>query len=378
MEQHAIPQNVSSYQFRLVGDMTIKQFVELAGGILLAWLSISSSLPTFVRWPLGIGVAFFGFALAFIPVEERPLEVWIKNFFVSIYRPTLYLWKKDKPSVKTTVAPSIIPAKAKTDDTQSKAKLNAYLKTIKKPTTPSTLDQAEQKRLNSVENVLFNLNQLQKIKAKPISSPLPKPGPVETPDQPNFSGVRVRKLHPQQAIQKHQVLFKTPPAPPASVNIKPQPGTASPMAKKTKPIVLQSQQPQGLRPVPVMQAPPLAPPLKVRSLHPDEPAKKAPYSKTLQMPIKPDRPNLLAGMIKTPEHKPIDGAILEIKNNRNETVRALKTNKLGQFFTATPLSSSQYRLYVEHPEWNFDIIELQMTGKILPPLEIVASRKASP
>ncbi|KKR52786.1 MAG: hypothetical protein UT88_C0021G0001, partial [Candidatus Woesebacteria bacterium GW2011_GWD2_40_19] len=35
MEQHPIPQNISSYQFRLVGDMTLKQFFQLAGGFLV-------------------------------------------------------------------------------------------------------------------------------------------------------------------------------------------------------------------------------------------------------------------------------------------------------------------------------------------------------
>ena len=38
MQQHPVPQNVTQYQFRLVGDMTLKQFLELAGGMLLAYL----------------------------------------------------------------------------------------------------------------------------------------------------------------------------------------------------------------------------------------------------------------------------------------------------------------------------------------------------
>ena len=31
-ESHPIPQQISSYQFRLVGDMTLKQFFQLARG----------------------------------------------------------------------------------------------------------------------------------------------------------------------------------------------------------------------------------------------------------------------------------------------------------------------------------------------------------
>jgi len=31
MEQHPIPQQISSYEFKLVGEMTLKQFLKAAG-----------------------------------------------------------------------------------------------------------------------------------------------------------------------------------------------------------------------------------------------------------------------------------------------------------------------------------------------------------
>jgi len=36
--EHPIPQQISAYQFRLVGDMTIKQFFQVAAGALIALL----------------------------------------------------------------------------------------------------------------------------------------------------------------------------------------------------------------------------------------------------------------------------------------------------------------------------------------------------
>ena len=96
MIEHPIPQNISSYQFHLVGDMTLKQFLELAGGVLLAWLIWSAALPAIIKWPLSIFAAISGFAMAFLPVEERPLDQWIIAFFTAIYRPTLFSWKKTK------------------------------------------------------------------------------------------------------------------------------------------------------------------------------------------------------------------------------------------------------------------------------------------
>ena len=44
MEQHPIPQQISSYQFKLVGDMALAQFGKTAGGV--AGLLISGYLST--------------------------------------------------------------------------------------------------------------------------------------------------------------------------------------------------------------------------------------------------------------------------------------------------------------------------------------------
>lgn len=74
--------------------MTLKQFGELAGGAVVAYIFYSMSWPAIFRWPLVIIFAIFGFALAFLPIEERPLDVWIINFIKAIYQPTLYIWKK--------------------------------------------------------------------------------------------------------------------------------------------------------------------------------------------------------------------------------------------------------------------------------------------
>lgn len=52
MEQHPIPQQISSYEFKLVGEMTLKQFLKAAGGIVLALLFNSTKLVFFVKYPL--------------------------------------------------------------------------------------------------------------------------------------------------------------------------------------------------------------------------------------------------------------------------------------------------------------------------------------
>src|SRR3989344_8025043 len=100
MEQHPIPQQITSYQFRLVGDMTLKQFFQLAGGIVVALFFYWTPLHPLIKWPLIFFFTLLGVAMAFLPFEDRPLENWIIAFFRSIYSPTIYSWKKSATEPK--------------------------------------------------------------------------------------------------------------------------------------------------------------------------------------------------------------------------------------------------------------------------------------
>ena len=83
MEQHPVPQNVTTFQFRLIGDMTIKQFGYLCAGAILAFIAYKLPLPFIITWPLTFAFAFLGVGFAFIPVEERPMDVWVFSFFTT-------------------------------------------------------------------------------------------------------------------------------------------------------------------------------------------------------------------------------------------------------------------------------------------------------
>ena len=105
MEQHPVPQNVTTFQFRLIGDMTIKQFGYLAAGAIAAYVSYKLPLPFFFTWPMAIASALLGFGLAFVPIEERPMDIWILSFFKSIYSPTEYVWHKAPPQPQAMPQP---------------------------------------------------------------------------------------------------------------------------------------------------------------------------------------------------------------------------------------------------------------------------------
>ena len=71
--------------------------------------------------------------------------------------------------------------------------------------------------------------------------------------------------------------------------------------------------------------------------------------------------------------KIINNVILEIRDSKNHPVRALKSNKLGQFFISTPLPDGVYQIQAEHSDHRFAIMKLEVKGEIIPPLKIQAN-----
>jgi hypothetical protein len=94
IDQHPIPQQITSYEFKLVGDMTIKQFGKAAVGIVGGLVIWGTPLFILVKLPLAVGVGAGGLAAAFVPFNDRPLEKWALAFVRSVYSPTLFVWKK--------------------------------------------------------------------------------------------------------------------------------------------------------------------------------------------------------------------------------------------------------------------------------------------
>jgi hypothetical protein len=93
-KMHAVPQNIMDVEFKLIGDLTLRQFIYLFvfGGA--AYLSAVSIVGIF-KWPSVIFFAFLGVGLAFVPVEERGLDEWIVNFVKSVYSPTQRIWRRE-------------------------------------------------------------------------------------------------------------------------------------------------------------------------------------------------------------------------------------------------------------------------------------------
>lgn len=368
MQQHPVPQNVTSYQFRLIGDMTLKQFMELASGIILSIIFYYSHFLSYFKWPLVIGSALLGVALAFLPLQERPLDVWIKNFFKSIYAPTQYLWKKEEkiPDLLTESKAVVSKLPLEQPTTKDQAILQEYLQSLPKEPAQLETDQQEAKRLEKINRLFTTFGP----SLPTVSAPFAK---EEISSQPSIK-IKVRKLKPSFAPlpQFKPTITLTK----AAIEEKLQPKTVQPLAKKLEPkVILQ----KPTKPI-IEAAPPLTPPLSIKSIPTPTPTLPkrtiaASFSTKLPMPNMPDVPNIVAGMVLASDNKILPNALIEIKNQSGATARALKTNKLGQFSISSPLENGKYILTIENDAYQFDIIELIAEGKIIPLIKIKAKNK---
>lgn len=349
-KQHPVPQNIASYQFRLVGDMTLKQFLELAAGLVTGWVIYSTNIPFFFKWPLIVFVVLLGAGLAFYPINELPLDHWIINFFRSIYSPTEYLWKKTppRPELFTKEPVTVLKKKDQKVRVKDRAQLQEYLASLS-TTLPPFLPEDED-QLNHLKRIsqLLGTDQATAVDAFSIST---QPEVITT----DLKRVRVRKLGLKD-------LAKAPPIKPEKAKVVTEAPISVPIPR-SKPIV--------------EPAAPLSPPMLVQSryTHKLDPAVAAQFSTTLPIPSTPESPNVVVGMVLTDLDKIIPSALIEIINSNGETVRALKSNKLGQFFSGIPLKNDSYQIKAEHPDHQFDIMEFKAEGKIILPFKVKAKKK---
>jgi len=357
MQQHPVPQNVTSYQFRLVGDMTLKQFLELAGGGGIAVMFYLSNLPLPIKWFFIIISALCGIALAFIPLEERPLDRWVGSFFKSAYQPTQFTWKKAsilpdflKPSKKTPPPPT------KQEDSHQKAQAKkqqvvSFLHTLPQESLDQ-IDEFEAQRLSQINQLFSSVtpSQITPVLQKILLpySPIVTNRPLRlTPEE----GEKVLKGEIDLSKISAGIIMQIPPDSPVSIAKKSSRKLLKKPFSKTLPQPTPNQTTTGL-------------PAK------SQPASAAKTSQKLPFPSIPTTPNTLVGMVLNQNNNIVESAIVEVSDANHIPVRAFKTNKLGQFFSATPLKDGHYQIEIEKDNLNFDILSLELKGDIVSPLEI--------
>ena len=98
MQQHAVPQNITGFEFKLIGALTLKQFGYLAGAGIVAFMFFVA-VSGFLKWLFIIPTALLGVALAFIPVNGMSFEKWVVALIRSIISPSLRVWRKESKEI---------------------------------------------------------------------------------------------------------------------------------------------------------------------------------------------------------------------------------------------------------------------------------------
>lgn len=396
-EQHPIPQQISAFQFHLVGDMTLKQFFQVAGGALVALLLYASGLPAFIKWPL-IFISFgIGAALAFLPLEDRPLGKWVILFFKSIYSPTVFAWKHATtpplffqaeaavtPTPTPPGAPKVPPEPSpaeKADQTPQEKKLEekekSFLSRITQamhiphaaiPTKPS-------KPATAVATGVAPVLPTMPKRAKPKSVPKIKHPPKEKPLQ-----AKKPHLQPKSDAVPIEVSIAMEKEKPAETVV---PKSVEPKKEVSIPkmgvVTVEAEKIEDKKPSEKIEVP--AKPIETTEVKPifiktdKVEGKQAQFSQEAAPPIPPTQPNVIVGQVVDVDGKIIEGAILEIQDELGRPARAFKTNKLGHFRIVTPLLDGKYTILTEKDGFEFDAISFEAKGEIMQPIAIWAKKK---
>lgn len=434
-QAHPIPQNVTNFEFHLVGDMTLKQFAYLAAGVGFAFLiftTLSTSQPL-IAWPIIIISSLLGVAFAFLPIQERPLDHWVTAFFKAIFKPTFLKFSS-----------KII----RVEDPLFNRRLTHYLRTYK-------YVQAKQ------HAVLGNPNLLPGALSESV--PLQKPVPQAAPQKKqNF----IEKFKAgQTSFVPLQTTGSLPQAQPITIKQPLHPSPVPPLNKLSAPAAPKARTAASVRlpdldTTTITSLPNTAPPEPVEPL-PTEPnvIKTQDLKKTVELakqafetqqevvkienaltqikqkaaqpgvdpktyveefqelltglqklnekasktarelaevsreppkPVFPEIaivkaksiptlkltsfPNVISGIITDSLGNYIEGAIVVAHDKQGLPVRALKSNKLGQFVAATPLPNGEYSISVEKDDLMFDKVSIELKNEVLPPI-LVAAKK---
>ncbi len=481
-EAHPIPQNVTAFQFHLIGDMTIRQFIYLATGLVIGYFTFLIVYPRLplIAAPIILISVLLGVAFAFLPILDRPLDHWVKAYFKAVYSATQGRWK----------SPVYPP-----DESLFTNRLNIYLShlhslasqensliyTMNKPAAEPTIAPPPpviSSAPNPTPTQTDNSNNLRSLKPAPLpisSTPSPLPTPTDIPEANQKPGLDFNPTH-NQPLSKMQLNFNqpepdaktqafntiptgpvyfpwekmqsTPPPTQTVPAVKPQPdlpveqsellnksanamkelaalpfnpqdmnGTQDnlpssddlnklvEMAKQARTLQLKLSEAEKQINALTTTAP-------ISGIAPEEhknqfqqiftnlqtliqqadlitqqatTANKSLNKKKKEVvkvvePPKPQasqvlltsQPNVINGIVRDQKGTYLDNVIIIIHDKDQLPVRALKTNKIGQFTGTTPLPNGVYTITLEKDGLEFDTLQVTLNGEVMPPLDVTA------
>ena len=475
-QAHPIPQNVTNFEFHLVGDMTLKQFGYLAAGLGIAFLVFTTlvTVQPIIAWPIIIISALLGVAFAFLPIQERPLDHWVAAFFRAIFKPTSLKYSSKIIDPKDPLFNKRLTHYLKTykyNQARQSAPLgNPNLYPISSGPVPSSLTsatatptsaQSTQKKqsfmdkfkagqtsfgppahhLTQTHPKTQTLNATLPISSTPLPAQTPPPQKATVEALPPINTTpQSRSVYPEPGIIRNVPVINQLPKNPDPVRFRPtplvtkqpspQPATPAPQPastnsspedlKKTVELANKAQETQleiakieaSLSQIKQQAAQPGVDPKtyieqfedlltqlqKLNEQASDTAEELAKVSKVINQPTQPQTapsettnaapvkaksiptlkltsfPNVINGIVTDSQDNYIEGAIVVAHDKQGLPVRALKSNKLGQFVAATPLPNGEYSIVVEKDSLSFDKVGIELKNEVLPPILVTAKK----
>lgn len=187
MQQHAIPRQITTFEFKLIGFLTLKQFVYLVLFFPAAFVVYKLFPIPIFNYIFAFAVALFGVALAFVPINDRPLDVWVMNFFKRLRSPTQFLYKKQGEALHFLDDLVFVSDPHRViAHVESKTKLAEYLAKTKPPVQKSNI---KQRITNLLQNPDILLKTPQKKESKPVPADKSAFPPQTSERKPFITGV---------------------------------------------------------------------------------------------------------------------------------------------------------------------------------------------
>lgn len=372
MEGHPIPQDVTGFQFKLIGEMTVKQFAYLAAGSIAAWVFLSLPLFALIKFPLVALFFLLGFLLAFVPLEGRPMDVIFSYFLKALFTPNQYVYQKAGGQLIPPL-PSISPQQtSKAVMPLPKEKLQTFLKTLPKSASWRTKNKLDEKEAVFFESI-FSLFPQPAVSQAQAADSLPRIISLEEEQEstPVLEEKEVEAEKKQEENLEKETLLIKQQLEQAKTGSSPVHEKVLELEKQLNEVLTQRQQLEQQilslqKKLSSQKQPPQAQNLNVRKIPKEMEVK-------VGVPIVPDDvPNLITGVVKDSRGNALPNILVEVKDKEGSPARAFKTNGLGQFASATPLLNGTYEVALEDPkgEHKFDAIGLSANGGVLMPLEI--------
>ncbi len=433
MENHPIPQDITGFQFKLIGEMTVKQFGYIAAGGILAWIFIFVlPLPVYIRFPIGLLFAGLGLSLAFLPIEGRPMDTMLGAFMLTLIRPNQYVFRKHE-SLLTPIFAQNIPqpyvktvsqkthstkyteeqvetfiqnypkkAKNKWDEKelaynktlaelyvplpaidQNQPPIQETVKTIPIPVPQQTAQGIPQSQMlvhNTLSTTQVSVQQpSEKSKAQEnINAVLENTqssteNSIKKTDNDKLEKEKIKRelevARLEEANQQNESLAKN--AHEKVNELEKLLNDSSTQKQKLEQELLQlKKQLEGKNPDVFT---PSQGPEKLQETKNVQVVQKS-MTKATGLPQAPEAPNLLTGIVRDPRNNPLPNILIEVKDKDGNPVRAFKTNMLGYFASATPLQNGIFTVEFEDTQnvHKFDVIQLETKGQVIMPLAVTS------